>query len=200
EAPDRAIDPARRAWHRAQAAPGPDEDVAAELERSAGRAQAHGGLAAAAAFLERATVLTPDPARRAGRALAAAQAKHDAGALDAALGLLVAAGAGPPDPLRAAQAEHLRGQIAFAQQRGTARPLGPLTPSWARGAHREALRAAIWAGDLARPGGVREAAEAALAAPPAADPPRAADVLLDALALRYTRGHAAAVPALTRAL
>src|SRR5215470_824227 len=196
EATDPAIDPDRRAWHRAQAAPGPDEDVAAELKRSAGRAQARGGLAAAAAFLERATVLTPDPARRAGRALAAA------------LGLLVAAEAGPPDALRAAQAEHLRGQIAFAQQRGTAiallldaaRLLGPLNPSLAREAHLEALMAAIWAGDLARAGGVREAAEAALAAPPAADPPRAADVLLDALALRYTRGRAAAVPALTRAL
>jgi DNA-binding CsgD family transcriptional regulator len=208
EATDPAIDPDRRAWHRAHAAPGPDEDVAAELERSAGRAQARGGMAAAAAFLERATVLTPDPARRAGRALAAAQAKHYAGALDAALGLLVAAGARPPDALRAAQAEHLRGQIAFDQQRGTAaallvgaaRLLGSLSPSLARQAHLEALAAAMWAGDLGRPGGVREAAEAALAAPPAPDPPRAADVVLDAFALRFTRGYAAAVPALTRAL
>jgi AAA ATPase domain len=209
EATDPAIDPDRRAWHRAQAAPGPDEDVAAELERSAGRAQARGGLAAAAAFLERATVLTPDPARRAGRALAAAQAKRDAGALDAALGLLVAAGAGPPDPLRAAQAEHLRGRIAFDQQRGIAAPrlllgaaqlLGPLNASLAREAHLEALVAAMWAGHLGRSGGVREAAEAALAAPPAADPPRAGDVLLDAFAVRFTRGYASAVPALTRAL
>ncbi len=209
EATDPAIDPDRRTWHRAQAAPGPDEDVAAELERSAGRAQARGGVAAAAAFLERATVLTPDPARRAGRALAAAQAKRDAGALDAALGLLVAAGARPPDALRAAEAEHLRGQIAFDQQRGTAAPrlllgaarlLDPLNASLAREAHLEALVAAEWAGHLGRPGGVREAAEAALAAPPAPDPPRAADILLDAFALRYTQGYAAAVPALTRAL
>jgi DNA-binding CsgD family transcriptional regulator len=209
EATDPAVDPDRRAWHQAQAAAGPDEDVAAELERSAGRAQARGGLAAAAAFLERATALTPDPARRAGRALAAAQAKHYAGALDAALGLLAAAGAGPPDPLRAAQAEHLRGQIAFDQQRGTTAPqlllgaarlLGPLNPSLAREAHLEALVAAMWAGHLGRPGCVREAAEAALTAPPAPGPPRAADVLLDALALRFTQGYAAAVPALTRAL
>jgi DNA-binding CsgD family transcriptional regulator len=209
EATDPAVDPDRRAWHRAHAAPGPDEDVAAELERSAGRAQARGGLAAAAAFLERATALTPDPARRAGRALAAAQAKHYAGAFDAALGLLASAGAGPPDPLRAAQAEHLRGQIAADQLRGTTAPrlllgaarlLGPLNASLAREAHLQALMAAVWAGELGSPGGVQEAAQAALAAPPAPGPPRAADVLLDALALRYTRGYPAAAPALTRAL
>jgi hypothetical protein len=209
EATDPAVDPDRRAWHRAQAAPGPQEDVAAELERSAGRAQARGGLAAAAAFLERATALTPDPARRAGRALAAAQAKRHAGALDAALGLLAAATGGPPDPLRAAQAEYLRGQIAYDQLRGTAAPrlllgaarlLDPLNPSLARQAYLEALMAAMWAGDLGRPGGVREAARAALAAAPAPGTPRAADVMLDALALRFTQGYAAAVPTLARAL
>ena len=111
------LDPDRRAWHRAQATPGPDEEVAAELERSAGRAQARGGLAAAAAFLERAALLTPDPGRRAQRLLAAARAKRAAGALDAALGLLVAVEAGPPDPLRTAEVEHLRGQITFVQRR-----------------------------------------------------------------------------------
>src|SRR6202044_4258066 len=97
EATDQAADPDRRAWHRAQAAPGPDEDVAAELERSAGRAQRRGGLAAAAAFLERAALLTSDPVRRAQRLLAAAPAKREAGGLNAALGLLVAAEAGPLD-------------------------------------------------------------------------------------------------------
>ncbi len=94
EVTDPEIDPDRRAWHRAQAAPGPDEAVAEELERSAGRAQARGGLAAAAAFLERAAMLTPEPARRVQRLLAAAKVKRDAGALDAALGLLVTVEAG----------------------------------------------------------------------------------------------------------
>src|SRR5215469_15929762 len=209
EATDAELDPDRRAWHRAQAAAGPDEEVAAELERSADRAQRRGGLAAAAAFLERAALLTPDPARRAQRMLAAAQVKHDEGALEAALGLLVAAGAGPPDALRAAEVEHLHGQIALDQQRATAAPrlllgaarlLDPLNASRARVAHLEALMAAMFAGDLGTPGGVREAAEAALAAPPAPDPPRAADVMLDGFALRFTQGYLAAVPALTRAL
>src|SRR5262245_4191011 len=121
-ATDPQADPERRAWHRAQATGEPDEEVAGDLESSAGRAQARGGLAAAAAFLERSAVLTPDPGRRAERALAAAQAKYQAGAFDAALGLLAAAEAGPPDEFRTARAELLRGQIAFASRRGSDAP------------------------------------------------------------------------------
>jgi DNA-binding CsgD family transcriptional regulator len=209
EATDPAADPDRRAWHRAQAAAGPDEDVAAELERSAGRAQGRGGLAAAAAFLERAALLTSEPGRRAERLLSAARAKREAGELDAALGLLVAAEAGPVDARQAAEVESLRGQIAFDQGRGTdtarllvsaARRLEPLDAGMARETHLEALWAAMFAGDLGWPGGLREAAEAARAAPPGPDPPGAVDVVLDAVALRFTEGYAAAAAALTRAL
>ena len=206
---DPKLDPDRRAWHRAQAAPGPDEDVAAELERSAGRAQARGGLAAAAAFLERASMLTPGPARRARRLLAAAWAKRGAGALDAALGLLVEVEAGPLDALSAAEVEQLRALIALVQRGpsdaarlllSAARRLEPLDAGLARDTHLEALWAAVWAGDLGSPGGVVAAAEAARASPPGPEPTRAVDVLLEAFALRLTQGYAAAAPLLTRAL
>jgi DNA-binding CsgD family transcriptional regulator len=209
DATDPAVDPDRRAWHRAQAAPGPDEEVAAELESSAGRAQARGGLAAAAAFLERAARLTPDPGRRAARLLMAAQAKRDAGASDAALSLLAEAEAGPVAEPQAARVERLRGQIAFDQQRGTeaarlllsaARRLEPFDAGQAREAHLESLVAAMWAGDLEIPGGAREAAEAALAAPRGPDPPRAVDAVLDAFALRFTQNFALVAPVYSQVL
>jgi DNA-binding CsgD family transcriptional regulator len=207
EATDQASDPDRRAWHRAQAAPGPDEHVAWELERSAGRAQARGGFAAAAAFLEHAALLTAERARRAQRLLAAARAKHDAGALDAALGLLVAVEAGPLDAFQRARVDLLRGQIALEQRRSgdagrllvsAARRLESLDVGLARETHLEALGVAM-SDDLDIPGAM-EAAEAAQAAPPGADPPRAIDVLLDGLVLRVTSGYEAAAPTLTRAL
>jgi DNA-binding CsgD family transcriptional regulator len=207
EATDPAADPDRRAWHRAQAAPGPDEDIATELERSAGRAQDRGGLAAAAAFLKQAAALTLDPARRVQRLLAAARVKRDAGALDAALGLL--SETGPLDARQAAEVELLRGQIAFDQRRGSdaarllltaAGHLEPFDAGLARQTHMESLIAANWAGHLGSPGGVQAAAGAARAAPPGPEPQRAVDVLLDALALRMTEGHAAAARAMTRAV
>jgi DNA-binding CsgD family transcriptional regulator len=209
EVTDPEVDPDHRAWHLAQVASEPDEDVASELERSAGRAQARGGFAAAAAFLERSAILTPEPGRRARRGLAAASAKRAAGAPEAALGLLVAVEAGPLDALSAAEVEHLRGLVALVQRRpsdaarlllSAARRLAPLDAGLARDTHLDALWAALWTGHLGSPGGVLVAAEAARAAPPGPEPPRAVDVLLDAFALRLTQGYAAAAPLLTRAL
>ena len=209
EATDPDTDPDRRAWHRAQAASGPDEAVADELERSADRAQARGGAAAAAAFLARAAELTPDPAGRGKRAVAAAQAKFDAGASDAALELLATAELAPLDELQRARLERLRAEIVFARTRGSdapallldaARRLEPLDAAMARETHLEAMAAAMYAGRLGDKPGVREAAEAAQAAPAAPQPPRAIDLLLDGLATRFTEGYSAGVPPLRRAL
>ena len=209
DATDPEVDPDRRAWHLAQATPGFDEDVASELERSAGRAQARGGLAAAAAFLERAAALTPEPSRRARRALAAAQAKHQAGAFDAALRLVAIAESGPLDELQRAQVDLLRGQIAFALSRGSDAPplllkaakrLEPLDQRLARDTYLEALTAVFFPGILASDESVLETARAARAAPPSSQPPRASDLLLDGLALLITEGYAAGAPTLRRAV
>jgi DNA-binding CsgD family transcriptional regulator len=208
EATDPGADPDRRAWHRAHATLAPDEVVADELERSADRARARGGLAATAAFLERAAALTPEPAHRAERALSAAQAKHDAGAHDAALKLVATAEMGPLDELQRARLERLHAQITFALRRGrdvppllltAAKRLEPLDAGLARETYLEALAAAIFAGRLGGERGVVDAAEAARAAAPAPQP-RAIDVLLDGLATRFTEGYAAGVPPLRQAL
>jgi DNA-binding CsgD family transcriptional regulator len=208
-ATDPELDPDRRAWHRAQAAVAPDEDVAAELERSADRARARGGLAAAAAFLERSAALTPDPAHRAGRELNAAQIKHEAGAPTAALKLLAAADEGPLDELQRARLERLRAQLAFALRRGSDAPplllaaakrLEPLDAGLARETFLEALAAAIFAGRLGSGRGVLEVAEAARDAPPAPQPVRPIDLLLDGLASRFTDGYPAGVLPLRHAL
>jgi DNA-binding CsgD family transcriptional regulator/tetratricopeptide (TPR) repeat protein len=207
EATDPAVDPDRRAWHRAQAAPGPDEDVAAELEQCAGRARRRGGLVAAAAFLERSAGLTLDPARRAQRALAAAQAKQRAGALDAALGLLAMAQVGPLDELQQARGDLLRAQIAFASSHGreapplmlsAAKQLEALDVGLARETYLEAFTAALFVGRLSP--AVGDVARAARMAPVPLTPPRAPDLLLDGLALLVTEGYAAGTPVLRRAL
>ena len=212
EAIDPKVDPDRRAWHRAQAATGPDEAVAAELERSAGRARARGGIAAAAAFLERATRLTPDSARRGARALAAAQAEFEAAAPDVAYELLLVAERGPLNELERARLIRLRAQIAFARKRGNdappllvdaARRLEALDAELARETYLEAMAAALFAGRLGRGRGEREVADAARAAAragAAAEQPRAIDLLLEGLTIRYTEGQVASMPALSRAL
>jgi DNA-binding CsgD family transcriptional regulator len=205
EATDREADPDRRAWHHALATAGVDEEVATELERSAGRAKARGGLAAAAAFLQRAVALTQNPARRAERALAAAQASLQAGTFDVARGLLVAAEAGPLDELQLARLDLLRAQLAFAQSRGSDAPplllraaitLRSLDPRLARETYLDAWSAALFAGRFARAAGLEEVSREARSAPPPAKPPRASDLLLDGYALLLTDGRAAASPVL----
>jgi DNA-binding CsgD family transcriptional regulator/tetratricopeptide (TPR) repeat protein len=209
DATDPEVDPDRRAWHLAHATPGLDEDVASELERSAGRAQARGGLAAAAAFLEKAAVLSPEPSRRTERALAAAQAKQLAGAPDAALRLVAIAESGSLNELQRAQVDLLRAEIAFTASRGNDAPplllkaakrLEPLDLNLARVTYLEALSAAIHAGRLGGHEGVRKVADAARRAPVPSQPRRAPDLLLDGLAVLHTEGYAAGAPMLKRAL
>ncbi|HEV8164643.1 MAG TPA: hypothetical protein VGR74_09375, partial [Actinomycetota bacterium] len=205
---DPELDPDRRAWHWAQATSGPDEDVAAELERSAGRAQARGGLAAAAAFLQRAVALTVDPARRTERALAAAQASLQAGAFDAALALVAAAEAGPLDEFQRTRVDLVRGQVAFASGLGSdapplllkaARRLEPFDLELARETYLNAWVAAVFAGHLAGAGDLLKICRAIEALPPPPTAPRPLDLLLDGLALLITDGHAAAAATLQRA-
>jgi DNA-binding CsgD family transcriptional regulator len=206
-ATDAELDPDRQAWHRAHATIGPDAEVADELERSAERARARGGLAAAAAFLERSVALTPDPPRRAHRALEAAASKQLAGASEEALNLLSRAAAGPLDPFDHARLKFLHGQIEVDLSRGSAalpllldaaRELETLDVFLSRDAYLAALRAASVAGRLGP--GMMEVARAALQAPRVRDSPRAVDRLVDGLAIRFTDGYAASVPSLKCAL
>ncbi len=205
---DRTADPDRRAWHLAAAAPGPDEEVASELEGSAGRAQARGGLAAAAAFLQRAVVLSSDPEQRVRRALATVQASLHAGAFDAALGLLASTEAGTLDELQLALVELFRGEIVFASSMGSAAPplllkaakrLEHLDTERARETYLDAWGAALFAGRLASAGDLLEVSRAARSAPPPAGPLRPSDLLLDSLATLIDDGPQAAGPMLKRA-
>jgi DNA-binding CsgD family transcriptional regulator len=209
EATDPKLDPDRRAWHYAQAATEPDEAVATELERSAGRAQARGGIAAAAAFLQRAAELTLDPLLQAGRALAAAQARHQAGAPGPALALLAMAQAGPLDDLQRARADLLIAQITYASRRGNdgpglllaaARQLQDLDPALARDTYLEAFSAAMLAGRMAGEVGGPEVAQAARRAPRPSHRQLNGDLLLGGRAVLFTDGYTAAMPISRQAL
>ncbi|MGP3965292.1 ATP-binding protein [Nonomuraea sp. 3N208] len=208
DATDPQADPDRRAWHLANATASPDKTVAAELERSADRAQARGGVAAAAAFLERAAELTPDSARRGTRALAAARAKYQAGGYDAALELLDAAELSPLDERELAQSDLLRGRIMFASRSAGAglplllkagKRLEPLDAGLARETYRDALYAALTAGRLAVGAQMAEVAKAALAAPPG-PPPERNDLLLNGTAVATIEGYSAGMPMVLQAL
>jgi DNA-binding CsgD family transcriptional regulator len=200
-------DPDRRAWHRAQAAHGPDEDVATELVRSADRARARGGMAAAAAFLERAVELTPHAGLRAERALGAAQALLAAGDPSAASEVLRIAESGVLDALGAAHVDRIRGEIAFVATRGpegpallrrSAQRLEPFDVRAARDTHLEALWATLATGSLEDR--AVEAAAAALAAAPAPDPAGVPDLMLDGLARVLAGERPAGTALLERAL
>ena len=209
EATDPALDPDRRAWHRAHAVVAPDEDVAAELERSAGRAQARGGAAAAAAFLERATSLTADPARRADRALAAAHAKVEAGAVQEASDLLAMAELGP-------LGEHERARVAVvhAMLGFTTRSIGEATAGLIEAAKRLALvdvalarrtfldtmGMALNTDNVASPDADATSVARAAATLAGREPRRQADLLFDGFVALFDRGYAAGVPILREAL
>ncbi|NUW39590.1 AAA family ATPase [Nonomuraea rhodomycinica] len=197
---DPAADPDRLAWHRAEASTGPDEEVAAELERSAARAQARGGVAAAAAFLERSAALTLTPDLRTERVLAAAQAKLSVGAYDVAAELLTAAETAPLDQRQRARIDLLHGKLSFARRRGGEGPttyllsaaarLADLDPAWSRACYLDAMETGILVG------GLGPVAAAAREAPPAPQPPSSADAVLDGLVTLVTDGHLAAAPVL----
>jgi DNA-binding CsgD family transcriptional regulator/tetratricopeptide (TPR) repeat protein len=203
-----AIDPDRRAWHLAAAASGPDEDIAAELERAATRAQARGGLAAAAAFLERAVALTEVPGRRAERALVAAEASFLSGAFDAVPGLLGIAEASQVDTFQGARADLLRGYLAVVLNYGSdgaqlllraARQLEAINLDLARRAYLTAWGAAVAAGHLGQPGVLLEICRAVRALPAPSATAHPLDLVLDGLAQLTTEGRAAATPTLQRA-
>jgi DNA-binding CsgD family transcriptional regulator len=208
EVTDPDADPDRRAWHRALAARGPDEQVAEELEGSASRAQARGGLAAAAVCLERAVRLTADRSRRVDRALNAAQTKYRAGALDDASELLAIAELGPVDDLQRVRRVLLRARIDFAARHSTdacrllleaARDAETREPDLARGVYLEALHIALHVGRF-DPTGVRDVGRFVLASQAASPAIRPRDLLLHGLAARVTKGYAAGAPVLKKAL
>jgi DNA-binding CsgD family transcriptional regulator len=202
-------DPDRHAWHIAQAAAGPDEEVAAELEGSAGRAQARGGLAAAAAFLERATSLTLNPEKRVTRALAAASAQVQAGAFDAARDLLSVANALAPSDFQQARIDLIQAELAFATSRGDDAPrlllkaahrLEQIDARLARSTYLQAMAAAFFADEMTRGEIGLEIASAVADRAPLSGAPSATDLLLNGFAAHYTEGYAAGAPILRRAL
>ncbi len=208
EAGDQTVNPDRTAWHRAQATSGPDEDVASELERSAARAQARGGFAAAAAFLDWSATLTPDPLTRARRMLVAAETKFRAAALDDALALLAATDVGALDELDRARVQLLRAQISFVSTHGSDAPrllldaagrIAPLSRPLGCETYLDAMSAALFAGRLAPPGA--SAVDVAVAATVTREPePEGLELFLDAVASFFTDGYEAAVPRWRHAL
>ena len=190
---DPCLDPDRRAWHLAAAAVGPDEGVAAELERAADRARGRGGYAATAAFFNRAADLTPDEQRRAMRRLHAAQAELAGGAPAVAASLLEQTMPSLADGLGRAEARCLEAHVRFAlgECRGiaamlldAARAFKPLDLARARETLREAFEVSLYAGREAGEAGTSAIARVARETPRSPEAPELpADLLLDAVAL-----------------
>ncbi|WP_084467658.1 helix-turn-helix transcriptional regulator [Promicromonospora sukumoe] len=207
---DERTDPDRRAWHRAHGSAGPDAALAAELERSATRAQARGGLGAAAAFLRQAVVLTVDPGERARRGLAAAQVALDAGSFDEARELIDLTGQGRLDDVQRATVDTMRAELSFVTSRGgdaprllldAARRFERVDLDRARTTYADALVAAIFANRLAGPGGtVTEVARAVGSAPTSRHGSGSFDLLINGTARGLCESYAAGVPALRSAL
>jgi DNA-binding CsgD family transcriptional regulator len=210
QATDPRAHPDRRAWHQAKALTELDEDVAAELERTAGRARARGGLAAAAAFLERAATATPDAARRAERSLAAASVMLQAGEPSAAAKLLDLTDTGTLDDHRQARADLVRARLAFAVNRDddashllldAARQLSRFDGGQSRAAYLDATRAALSAGGRAAAGATMgDVARAARELSPGTDLPGPADALLAGLAANFSGELTAGASLLRRAI
>jgi DNA-binding CsgD family transcriptional regulator len=209
EATDAEHDLDRRVWHRAHATFGPDETVADELEGSAGRAQARGGPAAAAAFLERAAALTADPRRRARLMLASAESKHDAGARHGAVTMLAAIDVGQLDEIEQARLERLSARTVLTARSGSkapqllllaARRLEPLSATLAGDTYLDAFAAAMIIGPHALGDSWPELARSALESPRARESSDPGSLLLRGLALQVIEGYAIAVPTLRRAV
>jgi DNA-binding CsgD family transcriptional regulator len=200
---DREVDPDRRAWHLAAAATWPDEEIAAELEQSAGRAQMRGGLSAAAAFLDRAAALTPDPQHRALRLLLAAGAHVMAGENEQAQDAVGASAQQLSDPAARAQAKRIEGAIRFADGRGGDTPsllfeaamgFRDVDVRLARETLLECFESAYWAAQLTTGATLVDVAEAARALPAPEGDESVANLLLTGYTERLTTGFAAAVP------
>jgi len=210
QATDPCADPDRRAWHQAKALTGLDEDAAAELERTAGRAMARGGLAAAAAFLERAATATPDAARRAERSLTAASVMLQAGEPCAAAKLLDLTEADTLDDHGQARADLVRARLAFTVNRGgdapqllfdAARQLSRFDGAQSRTAYLDAIRAALSAGGRAAPGAtVADVARAAREGSSRTDFPGSPDALVAGLAASFSGDLTVGAPLLRRAI
>ncbi|MEU4556943.1 AAA family ATPase [Actinoplanes sp. NPDC023936] len=198
-ATDPLVDPERRAWHAAQAAAEPDEQLADELERLANRARSRGGLAASGAFLEQAAALTPDTGSQARRLLAAARARHECGDFGRALRLVAAAEATVQDPVLQARAQVVRARVAFDRGRdepavrgliAAARAIGPFDVLFGRDVLFDALAAATLMGRFATWSLTLDLAEAVRDLPVDDERTRPLDRLLDPLIACISGGKA----------